>query len=300
MLAPPLEGSLAPDPSRITPPPGRVAPLRELPGFRKKDKTWKDEVRERMRERKRRRGAAAELPLFPEAAAPASSDAVEEPPEPPEPVCVPEETPEPVGAPRSMELGDALISDLPLRPLEDSRSAEPAAPDEPVRELDLDAPAQGPASLEWSVEFAPPRSPATRPIERPAQASERARAGAVDFLLLLVLWTVVVYFSGRAARVGLLGLLPAWPWIAGYLACLGLVYATCFTGTTGQTLGKLLFGLRVVDTAGDPPGHGRAFLRAVLGSLGSALLFVGFIPMLVDPARRALHDRLLKTRVVRR
>ena len=57
--APPpvTEGALAPDPAR-------AEPLREIPGLRKRERTWKDEVRERVRERRKFRGAPGELPLF--------------------------------------------------------------------------------------------------------------------------------------------------------------------------------------------------------------------------------------------
>jgi uncharacterized RDD family membrane protein YckC len=37
----------------------------------------------------------------------------------------------------------------------------------------------------------------------------------------------------------------------------------------------------------------------VLGCAGLAALMLGALPMFFDPARRALHDRLLRTRVVR-
>jgi hypothetical protein len=48
------EGALAPDPTVRA----RPEPLREIPGLKKREKTWKDEVRERMRDRKRRRSPA--------------------------------------------------------------------------------------------------------------------------------------------------------------------------------------------------------------------------------------------------
>jgi uncharacterized RDD family membrane protein YckC len=136
-------------------------------------------------------------------------------------------------------------------------------------------------------------------VERPALLAERLRAAAVDAALLGTLWSVVVYFASRAARVPLAGLLPAWPWLTGYLAFLGLAYAAYFTGTTGQTLGKILFALRVVDTAGQPPGYLRAFARAALGALGVLAAGLGLLPMAFDPARRALHDRVFRTRVIR-
>jgi uncharacterized RDD family membrane protein YckC len=62
----------------------------------------------------------------------------------------------------------------------------------------------------------------------------------------------------------------------------------------------MITGLRVVDPGGRPPGYVRAVLRAAAGALGTLLGGLGLVPMAFDPARRALHDRLLKTRVVHR
>src|SRR5262245_26981096 len=56
VLAVPQHGALAPDLSR-----SNVEPLRELPGARKRERTWKDEVRDRVKNRKEQRG---DLPLF--------------------------------------------------------------------------------------------------------------------------------------------------------------------------------------------------------------------------------------------
>jgi hypothetical protein len=79
---------------------------------------------------------------------------------------------------------------------------------------------------------------AARPVERPAHALERAQAAGVDALLLGLLSTVIVYFTSRVAHVTAGGLRPAWPYLAGFLAFLGLSYAAYFTGTTGQTLAR--------------------------------------------------------------
>jgi uncharacterized RDD family membrane protein YckC len=108
----------------------------------------------------------------------------------------------------------------------------------------------------------------------------------------------VVYFASRRAGVPVAALKPVWPYLVGYLAFLGLFYASYFTGATGQTLGKLATGLRVADRRGAPPSYSRAALRAALGVVGIALAFLGLVPILFDPARRAFHDRVFKTRVV--
>lgn len=291
----PVEGALAPDPL-LTPPTrsaaGKAEPMREIPGLKKKERTWKDEVRDRVRDRRQRRSGSADLPLFREE----------------EPATVPE-APETEADPRPgiRELGapaDAAVDDLPLRPLEPviapARTPPPPAraavapPPEPALDSGFDEEAEE----EWPVEPAP-RAEALRPVERPARFAERVGAAAVDLVLLLGLSTVVLYFAGRAAHVGVPALLPAWPFLAGYLAFLGLIYAGYFTGTTGQTLGKIVAGLRVVDAGGRPPGFLKALLRAGMGSVGVAVAGLGAVPMLLDPAGRGLHDRLLKTRVVK-
>lgn len=295
----PVEGALAPDPQLI--PPARNAkgePLREIPGLKKRERTWKDEVRDRVRDRRQRRSGSADLPLFRD--------------EEPEPEAAPPETvaEEPPSGLR--ELGgapDLAVDDLPLRPFEPA--VAPPAPPPPM--LPRSAPSSRAAPLpvpaadtaledeveeEWPVEPAP-RAEALRPVERPARFVERAAAAAVDSALLIGLFAVVVYFASRAARATVPALLPSWPFLAGYLAFLGLIYAGYFTGTTGQTLGKIVAGLRVVDAAGRPPGFLKALLRAALGTLALALAGLGAVPMLLDPAGRGLHDRMLKIRVVK-
>lgn len=318
ILAAPVEGALAPDLAR-----SRPEPLRELPG-RRREKSWKDEVSARVKERRRTRTERGELPLFREQPEP-------EPRRPVAPVV------QPPSRPRFVEPEERRTP--PPEPVEalDLRGPEPA-PDEPDFDLPLRTEPQSSPGEEWSAarnEAPPPPPPVrvelgeapeapavepspedegwpsllvsgapvpadSRPPERPAQAGERMQAAFLDITLLLALGAFVVYFASRAARVpDLLGLLPAWPYLAGFLGVLALAYASYFTGTTGQTPGKMVLGLRVVDTAGRPPGRGLALGRALLGTLGIALAFAGVVPVLVDPARRAFHDRLLRTRVVK-
>jgi uncharacterized RDD family membrane protein YckC len=135
--------------------------------------------------------------------------------------------------------------------------------------------------------------------ERPAVGLERLFAALVDVAVLAPMFATVVYFASRAARVAIPALQPAWPYLAGYLVFLGLVYGCYFTGTTGQTLGKMAAGLRVVDAAGHPPGYARAFVRALVGACGVLAAGLGLLPMMFDPARRAFHDRLFRTRVIK-
>lgn len=292
VLAVPQLGALAPDLSRA-----HVEPLRELPGARKRERTWKDEVRDRVKNRKEQRG---ELPLFqdePEDGLP------DERAEPPAAEDVGPAAGEPPAEPGIRELGDdepdAPVlggeADLFLRAggragaLVDDAEALPPALREPEEE----------AVIHWSLGPRPSGGQEPAPVERPAPLLARAEAALVDLLLLGVLGAGIVALTARAAHVPLAGLLPSWPWLSGYLAALGLLYAGYFTGGTGRTLGKMAFGLYVVDAAGQRPGFLRAMARAALGSLGVLLAGGGLVPMLLDPARRAFHDRLLGTRVIR-
>ncbi|HET7294984.1 MAG TPA: RDD family protein [Vicinamibacteria bacterium] len=287
-----------------------------MAGLRKpKEPTWKDEVRDRVQKRRRRKQEAGELPLFDAPTKEASQQpGLAAAPEPaPEPEVAPafESGPAPLSGPAllgddapsaeirlapRMELGGEAAQgepDLPLRPPELEQTLEEDAP-----RMHIDAPPE--RGEEPEDEWVPPAEPGPlRPVERPAALGDRLEAAVVDAGVLFALGAIVVYFAGRAAQTELAVLLQHWPWLFGFLAFLGLSYAGWFTGTTGQTPGKMMVGLRVVETAGRPPGYPRAFLRAALGALGTALLGLGIVPLFFDPARRALHDRLLRTRVVK-
>jgi uncharacterized RDD family membrane protein YckC len=281
-LSAPVEGALAAEPAP-TPNPRDPQPLREIPGLRKRERTWKDEVRERVRERRERR--SGELPLF---------DAAEPEPDAPAGDTDEELAREPAAAariePPDAEERVAGLADAPAASVGPHELGEPEADDLPLRPSPL---ADATARVET-----PPSADVT-PVERPALPVERLMAGLVDLAILGGMWAAVVYFSSRVAGVPLSGLRTAWPWLAAYLGALGLLYAGYFTGTTGQTLGKMAHRLHVLHVSGGPPGHGRAVARALVGSLGVLLGGGGLLPMLFDPARRALHDRLLHTRVVR-
>jgi len=66
----------------------------------------------------------------------------------------------------------------------------------------------------------------------------------------------------------------------------------------GGTPGKRMLGLRVVTEDGDPPGPGRALVRALGWLLSTPLANFGFWIALFHPRTRALHDLLAGTYVV--
>lgn len=66
----------------------------------------------------------------------------------------------------------------------------------------------------------------------------------------------------------------------------------------GQTVGKRLFGLRVVAVDGGRVGFARALLRLAGYFLSALPAYAGFVWVLVDRRRRGWHDMLARTLVV--
>ncbi len=74
---------------------------------------------------------------------------------------------------------------------------------------------------------------------------------------------------------------------------LTIAYYTYFHGSTGQTPGKMICKLKVVQLNGEPLGYGKAFLRWV-GYIVSALpLYLGFLWAGWDKNKQAWHDKFV-------
>lgn len=79
---------------------------------------------------------------------------------------------------------------------------------------------------------------------------------------------------------------------------LDMAYFTYFHGTTGQTPGKRIMGLRVVQETGEPIGLGTGFLRWV-GYIVSALpMLMGFLWAGADRRKQGWHDKIAGTVVI--
>ena len=85
--------------------------------------------------------------------------------------------------------------------------------------------------------------------------------------------------------------------IVALLAFVRLFYDMGFWMLAGQTPGKRVMGVRVVRTDGHRLKWGNAIRREV-GYWISAILFLGYLWVLVDNRRQAWHDKLGGTMVV--
>ncbi|HSG17533.1 MAG TPA: RDD family protein [Anaerolineae bacterium] len=75
-------------------------------------------------------------------------------------------------------------------------------------------------------------------------------------------------------------------------------YLVLFWLLTGQTLGMMLMGLRVVSRGGGRVTLWRAILRIIGFLLFASIFLIGFLWVLGDDKRQALHDKLAGTYVV--
>jgi uncharacterized RDD family membrane protein YckC len=129
----------------------------------------------------------------------------------------------------------------------------------------------------------------------PSGRASGPRAGFGTRLLALIVDILVLLIPNVILVVALD------PVVANLLsALLGLAYYTYFEGgARGQTPGKQVVGIRVIDfAAGGSIGHGRALVRA-LGRYVSAIpLGLGYFWMLWDPEKQTWHDKFANAVVV--
>jgi uncharacterized RDD family membrane protein YckC len=128
-----------------------------------------------------------------------------------------------------------------------------------------------------------------------AAAFDAALLGSLSFG---VLWVTLRFCDLPFAAVGAL---PAAP-TAAFLLLVGLGYLLMFTAAGGQTIGKMLFGIRVVAEGRAGVAEllpvRQAIYREVIALPSILALGLGFVPALLGD-ERALHDRIAHTRVVR-
>jgi uncharacterized RDD family membrane protein YckC len=84
------------------------------------------------------------------------------------------------------------------------------------------------------------------------------------------------------------------------LMALVLLYQVWFITKKGGTPGKLALGLRIVTPDGRNLTTGRAVGRYFAYILSGLVLYIGYIMAAFDVEKRALHDHICNTRVIRK
>lgn len=145
----------------------------------------------------------------------------------------------------------------------------------------------------------------TETVLVPASAGARVVGGLVDAVILMSVDVTVVYFTLRICDMTFAQTLalPMAPLLS-FLALLNGGYLSTFVAAGGQTIGKMAAGTRVIPAdpaapASERVSFGQAVVRAAACLVSILPAGLGFVPALVGRQRRALHDRLSDTRVVR-
>ena len=132
---------------------------------------------------------------------------------------------------------------------------------------------------------------------------------AVTLIIQLIKMDVESKRGGEAAEVQMEAMMESmnwtWPIIAGVLLLALTIANLYFLTTRGQTLGKMVCKIKIVDLAGQNPGFVKAFLlRSLVPGIIGAVPFLGPFFSLADPLfifredRRCIHDLIAGTRVV--
>jgi uncharacterized RDD family membrane protein YckC len=132
-----------------------------------------------------------------------------------------------------------------------------------------------------------------------SSAGARLAAAAIDHAMLCGIDVAVLYFTLRMAGLSMSEwrMLPPAPLVV-FLLLVKLSYFCAFTAVGGQTIGKMAARIRVVGADDRPVDAALAMRRTLAGLVSAALLGLGFLPALFGSDRRALHDRMARTRVI--
>jgi len=84
------------------------------------------------------------------------------------------------------------------------------------------------------------------------------------------------------------------------MIALQVCYQTFFIGKYAATPGKMACGLKVVMPDGSPISYKRAAGRAFGELLSAWTCYIGYLMVAFDSQKRALHDHMCSTRVVRK
>ncbi|MDQ3350012.1 MAG: RDD family protein [Acidobacteriota bacterium] len=237
----------------------------------------------------------------------------EDPPSPPQPTTGVFDLPLFKDRPLDDDTPLVAPSAVPRQPLAVRRSSPvvPRAPrvltDDLVLELEEDEPDVPPTRHTSRPSGGEPRARAS--FGPPAEAHDHVAAGLVprllagilDLAILVSICSIVLHITLRVCglRLDQLLLLPAPP-LAGFLLLLVGGYFVLLTSAGGQTMGKMAAGVRVVPM--DSTGRvslGSSAMRAAGYLVSLVPAGLGLVPALLHADRRALHDRLADTRVVK-
>jgi len=84
------------------------------------------------------------------------------------------------------------------------------------------------------------------------------------------------------------------------LFAIWLFYSIWFVGRFGATPGKMALGLKIVTSSGAPVSYMKAVARFFAEIVSGIICYIGYIMAAFDEEKKALHDQICDTRVIRK
>ncbi len=132
---------------------------------------------------------------------------------------------------------------------------------------------------------------------RPAGFWIRALAAGLDFVVFAFVQLSLGLIGRRMLGGDVDSAATLKPLAAFFTLVFAGAYMTVLHSLTGQTIGKMLVGVRVVAGEEGPPPFGAALLRFGAYFASVATLTLGFVMAGLRHDKRALHDLIAGTRV---
>jgi uncharacterized RDD family membrane protein YckC len=132
----------------------------------------------------------------------------------------------------------------------------------------------------------------------------RFGAKMIDFVILWVVEMVFLLALSPAFGFRFLNPSPqpnfrfliAYP----FLMAFSFGYSVYFVGKYGATPGKMALGLKIISSTGQPVTYMKALGRMFAEMLSGIICYVGYIMVAFNDEKKALHDQICDTRVIRK
>ena len=134
---------------------------------------------------------------------------------------------------------------------------------------------------------------------RPAGFWIRAVAAIVDFLVFFLVQFSFGFIGAKMWGPDVESGATFTPMVSIFTLVFAGAYTTLLHALAGQTIGKMIVGVRVVAGNAGPPPFGTALLRFIAYFASAGTFMLGFAMAGLRRDKRALHDLIAGTRVER-
>lgn len=130
-----------------------------------------------------------------------------------------------------------------------------------------------------------------------ASFSERFLAYFIDVLPFAVLAKGTIYYLSTVKNI--IFTLSTQMQIALAWALVYILYVSIFHAISGATIGKKILAIKIIDIEGGGVSFWQALIRAVGYFISAVPLYFGFLMVLLNSQKRALHDYIARTVVIK-